>query len=86
MPKHRYDNPDLQARDFLLAVMHDRHTPLSTRIDMAARILKLDAADAGLHDAHPNDREVRVIFRIEGLGNNPPELLPREPEAKVQVN
>jgi hypothetical protein len=86
MSDHRYDNPDLMPRDFLLAVMHDPQTSLVTRIDMAVRILYLDA-QSGIHDAHPNDREIKVIIRIETvLGNNAPELLEREPEVKVKLN
>jgi hypothetical protein len=84
MPKDRkYNAPDLMPRDWMLSVMRDPTVSLITRIDIAARILKLDA-DAGLVDAHPNDREVKVVIQIAGLGNNPPELL--EPEVKVKVH
>jgi hypothetical protein len=86
MSKDRlYNNSDLMPRDWMLAVMHDPHVSLITRIDTAARLLKLDT-DAGLVDSHPYDREVRLIIKIEGLGNNPPELIEREPEVKVKIH
>jgi hypothetical protein len=40
-PIHPYDNPGLSAKEFMLAVMHDPNTPLSVRLDAAAKLLPL---------------------------------------------
>jgi hypothetical protein len=88
MPKdRRYNDPDLMPRDWMLAVMHDPSVSLITRIDIAARILKADA-EAGIVDAHPYDREVRIIFRIEGLGTEVCDTWPSNhgPELKLKIN
>jgi len=39
--RHECDNPNIGATDFLLAVMHDRQLPLATRIDAAAKLLRI---------------------------------------------
>jgi hypothetical protein len=36
---HLYDNPDLSAVEFLLAVMHDTHQPMSYRVEAAKAAL-----------------------------------------------
>jgi hypothetical protein len=80
-PEHRFDNPDLMPRDWMLAVMHDPHVSLITRIDIAARLMKMDY-EAGIVEPHPHDREVKIVFRIETvLGNEA-----REPESTWPLN
>jgi hypothetical protein len=35
---HAYNEPDLPPMEFLLAIMHDRRTPLAARIDAAKAV------------------------------------------------
>jgi hypothetical protein len=35
---HKYNDPDLPPMEFLLAVMHDRRTPMAARIDAAKAV------------------------------------------------
>jgi hypothetical protein len=79
---HRYNNPDLMPEDWLLAVMRDKNVSLAHRMHVAVELLKMRAA-RGQYDPHPHDREVRLTIRIEGIGNNPPELIPPEPKVKL---
>jgi hypothetical protein len=37
-PPHKYDNPELSPREFLIAVMHDERLPISVRLDAAAKV------------------------------------------------
>ena len=43
---HKYDNPKLSPKEFLLAVMRDPTVPLGLRIEAAAKVMQLrDAGD-----------------------------------------
>jgi hypothetical protein len=39
--RHAYDAPMLSAREFLFAVMHDPAVPLVTRMDAAAKLMRI---------------------------------------------
>jgi hypothetical protein len=55
---HVYNAPLLSPKEFLLAVMHDRDTPLRDRMDAASRLLRL----------FPYDWDApRLTYRIEGF-------------------
>jgi hypothetical protein len=56
---HRFNNPDLHAREFLLAVMHDRTVPLGQRIEAAVKLLPLIEA----HE-YPASREVVLTIKL----------------------
>jgi hypothetical protein len=40
-PDHPYNNPNLTGTEFLLNVMHDPCAPVASRIDAAAKLLKI---------------------------------------------
>jgi hypothetical protein len=58
MTNRPYDNPRLNAIQFLLEVMHDPTLSLALRLDAANSLLKTDAAD--LTTAHPP----AIIYRL----------------------
>jgi hypothetical protein len=62
---HGYDAPNLTARTFLLAVMHDHHTPLHTRIDAAHKLLPIMHDRDYVPDPHAANWEVDLTYRIE---------------------
>jgi hypothetical protein len=76
------DHPDISAllnasKELLLEAMHNKDLPLNTRVDIAIQLVN---RWPGQHEYVPP----AIVIRIEGLGNNPPELI--GPEVKVQVH
>ena len=65
---HQYDNPELSAVDFLLAVMRDRSLSIPVRVDAAAKLLPL------------YQKTQTITIRIEG---GLPNLSPDEVAASV---
>jgi hypothetical protein len=59
---HKYDNPKLSPKQFLLAVMRDPTVALRLRIEAAAKAMQLlDASD------HPVLREAAITYQIPVL-------------------
>jgi hypothetical protein len=59
---HKYDNPKLRLKEFLLAVMRDPTVPLGLRIEAAAKAMLLqDAGD------RPDLREAAITYHFPVL-------------------
>jgi hypothetical protein len=58
--RHRYDNPRLSPRGFLLAVMRSPDAPLHARIDAAVKLLHLWPDDF-------DDSEPVLKYQIGGI-------------------
>jgi hypothetical protein len=72
---HAYDNPSLMPKEWMLAVMHDPHVALSTRVDIAVQLLKLWPEPH--HYVPP-----AITIVIQGLGTDIDEVA----QTKVQVH
>jgi hypothetical protein len=62
-PEHAYDDPNIEPKEFLVAVMRDTRLPMSVRMDAAAKVSVY---------VHPrlaqmsSDSTVGMTIRIEG--------------------
>jgi hypothetical protein len=67
-PDHAYDDPNLSALDFLLAVMHDPTTDMADRIKAAETAIPYVAHYTGpkWEDLDPMDR-VTIVVRATDL-------------------
>ena len=75
---HACDAPNLSAKEFLLAVMHDRTLPLATRIKAASALLPFTNSVP-----RPTNSVPRCKIVIGGLGPYDQSLSPEDPE---QIN
>ena len=57
--KHRYDDPTLSAKEFLIEVMHDPSVPLNLRNSAAAILLPITTAND-----FPPRGEPAIVYRI----------------------
>jgi hypothetical protein len=80
--EHLYNNPDITTgTEFLLAVMHDASVPLATRVDVAARLLKLMPPE--MHASVPPAQESGIKIVIPPLP--PEELAKHEPKTRLSI-
>jgi hypothetical protein len=65
---HAYDDPNISAKDFLIAVMHDPTVPLRLRMTAADKVAPF------MHPSLPQNRPAAFRIKIPELPDFSPEL------------